>query len=46
MNVEWFKDSEKVKEIKCIKFEIDDEIFLLNFKEIEFDDEGDYKCVV
>lgn len=35
-----------MKEFKCIRFESDNEIFFLNFKEIEFDDEGDYKCVV
>lgn len=44
-NVEWFKDSEKVKETKRIKPESDNEIFSLNFKETELDDEGDYKCV-
>ena len=44
-NVEWFKDSVKVKETKRIKLETDDETFSLNFKETELDDEGDYKCV-
>ena len=44
-NVEWFKDSEKVKETKRIKHESDNEIFSLNFKQTELEDEGDYKCV-
>ena len=43
--VEWFKDSEKVKESKRIRAESDNETFSLNFKETELDDEGDYKCV-
>lgn len=43
--VEWFKDSEKVKESKRVKSESDDETFSLNFQETELDDEGDYKCV-
>ena len=43
--VEWFKDSEKVKESKRIRPESDNETFSLNFKETELDDEGDYKCV-
>ena len=43
--VEWFKDSENVKETKRIKPESDDKTFSLNFKETELDDEGDYKCV-
>lgn len=43
--VEWFKDSEKVKESKRIGPESDNETFSLNFKETELDDEGDYKCV-
>lgn len=44
-NVEWFKDSEKVKETKRVKLETDDEKFSLNFKATELEDEGDYKCV-
>ena len=43
--VEWFKDSEKVKESKRIKPESDNEAFSLNFKETQLDDEGEYKCV-
>lgn len=44
-HVEWFRDSEKVKETKRIKLKADEETFSLNFKETELDDEGDYKCV-
>lgn len=43
--VQWFKESEKVKESKRIRPESDNETFSLNFKETELDDEGDYKCV-
>ena len=43
--VEWFKDSERVKESKRIRPESDNETLSLNFKETELDDEGEYKCV-
>ena len=45
LNVEWFKDSDKVKETKRVKLESDDEKFSLNFKETKLEDEGDYKCI-
>lgn len=43
--MEWFKDSEKVKESNRVRPEVSDDTFSLNFKETKLEDEGDYKCV-
>lgn len=44
-NIEWFRDSEPVKEDKRIKMRFDGELCTLKILSTELDDEGAYKCV-
>ena len=44
-SVEWFRDSEPVKEDKRIKIRFDGELSTLKILSTELEDEGAYKCV-
>lgn len=46
LSIEWFRDSEFVKEDKRIKICFDGELFILKIFLIDLEDEGVYKCVV
>ena len=44
-NIEWFRESEPVKEDKRIKMRFDGELCTLKILSTELEDEGAYKCV-
>lgn len=43
--IEWLKDGKALKTSKRVKDSFDGEVASLTFSEVDFEDEGDYKCV-